>query len=84
MDLQGARPILFCFHLKKRWVKLGQFAFSLKHRPHSHQLNQIMSLLAFILADLGYDVWLGNTRGNIYSRAHVKYDSSRDKAYWKF
>ncbi|XP_015125978.1 lipase 3 [Diachasma alloeum] len=39
--------------------------------------------LAFMLANAGYDVWLGNSRGNTFSRGHTKY-SSLDKQYWMF
>lgn len=37
--------------------------------------------LAFQLFDNGYDVWLGNYRGNHYSPDHVRY-SINDKEFW--
>ncbi|XP_022187146.2 lipase 3 [Nilaparvata lugens] len=39
--------------------------------------------LGFLLADQGYDVWMGNARGTIYSRGHTNMSTS-SKAYWKF
>jgi pimeloyl-ACP methyl ester carboxylesterase len=38
---------------------------------------------AFIMAKAGYDVWLGNSRGNKYAMAHTTLSPS-DKAFWQF
>ncbi|XP_018405978.1 PREDICTED: lipase 1-like [Cyphomyrmex costatus] len=39
--------------------------------------------LAFLLVDEGYDVWLGNSRGNTYCRSHIKL-SPQNKNFWQF
>jgi len=35
----------------------------------------------FLLADAGFDVWLGNVRGNTYSKRHIKYHVD-DHRFW--
>ena len=39
--------------------------------------------LAYLLADAGFDVWLGNARGNIYSRENTKMSLNSPK-FWAF
>jgi lysosomal acid lipase/cholesteryl ester hydrolase len=46
--------------------------------------NFELQSLGFILADSGYDVWLGNIRGNTYGMRHTKYNPKTDAEFWNF
>ncbi|KAI1278114.1 Lipase member M [Halotydeus destructor] len=52
-----------------------------RNKPKSKK--SISNNLGFVLANMGYDVWLGNWRGNRYSGAHKKY-SNNDSRFWDF
>ncbi|KAF8423312.1 Alpha/Beta hydrolase protein [Tirmania nivea] len=46
-------------------------------------LTEKKRCLPFVLVDAGYDVWLGNNRGNKYSKKCIHHSSS-DPTFWDF
>lgn len=46
-------------------------------------LRSVKKCLPLVLADEGYDVWLGNVRGNKYCQKHVNWTPSQNE-FWDF
>ena len=75
------------FRLKHKNTKPGAPVVFLQHGIFGSAENWVMNKEfspAFILANAGYDVWLGNSRGSKYSRKHKTLDPDHDGAYWQF
>lgn len=43
-----------------------------------------VNVVGYLAADAGYDVWLGNIRGNKYSTEHQTLNPHNDTKYWQF
>lgn len=66
-----SKPVIYCQH-------------GLLDSADTFIVNDEDKAPGLVLANSGYDVWVGNIRGNKYSREHTHLNPDRDDAYWQF
>ena len=73
--------ILTVFRVNKSGMPAGAKAVFLQHGLFSESTTWAVrgaESLVNVLANEGYDVWVGNNRGNVYGRRNTKLDAARD------
>eukprot|EP00331_Platyophrya_macrostoma_P030138 CAMPEP_0176440768 /NCGR_PEP_ID=MMETSP0127-20121128/20777_1 /TAXON_ID=938130 /ORGANISM="Platyophrya macrostoma, Strain WH" /LENGTH=358 /DNA_ID=CAMNT_0017825375 /DNA_START=95 /DNA_END=1171 /DNA_ORIENTATION=+ len=69
--ISGGKPVVLLWH-------------GLLDSADTWVINEEHLAPALVLANKGYDVWLGNSRGNKYSLNHKTLDSKSSKDFWNF
>jgi len=83
----GYKLNIFRIQAKGTSIKPGLHPVLIQHGIDNSALSWVVNSeqksIAFILANQGFDVWLGNNRGNKFSREHIKYTQDQRK-FWDY